>query len=377
MDRRFRHLGLALALATAACGTQPAQPAAEARARHDGRLTAPERLGEGLWYMRQPQRIWSAVIGNVGIVEQSDGIVLIDSGGSIADGRDIVAEVAKLSPKPIKAVVITHWHNDHPLGVPGILERYPRARVIATAATARMMKDIMGKNVGVGRNDAALDKARLDTARDYVAELRASAADPKLSAGERQEFATEANWFAQRVKRQIGNYVALPTDTFTDRLVLDDAQAPIELLHLGAANTAGDLVAWLPRQRLVFAGDAVVAPSPYGFNASIGSWVPMLERVKALRFAALVPGHGAVQHDARYVDAMIWSMRDVEAQIRAAIAKGRTAEQAVAELKGDAHAAAFRANTPWARRWLDGYWMGPIADSVYRELKQGKVVEGS
>ena len=85
----------------------------------------PEKVADHVWVMRQPDRLWAAVIGNVTIVEQSDGVVLIDSGGTVPDGREVVEAVAQLTPKPIKAVAITHWHNDHPFGVPAILDRFP------------------------------------------------------------------------------------------------------------------------------------------------------------------------------------------------------------------------------------------------------------
>src|SRR3712207_2276177 len=87
-----------------------------------GHLMDPEKVADRIHAMRQPDRIWSAVIGNVTIVEQSDGVVLVDSGGTLADGRQVAAAVRALTSKPVKAVAITHWHNDHPLGVRGILE---------------------------------------------------------------------------------------------------------------------------------------------------------------------------------------------------------------------------------------------------------------
>src|SRR3954453_4151160 len=113
-----------------------------ATARPDclGCLMPPERVAPHIWVMRQPDRLWAAVIGNVEIIEQSDGVVLMDSGGSIADGRGVVRAVKRLTPKPIKAVGITHWHNDHPLGIPAILEAFPEARIIASPATAEYMK---------------------------------------------------------------------------------------------------------------------------------------------------------------------------------------------------------------------------------------------
>src|SRR5947209_19248942 len=117
MNRVTRLLTLLAATAIASCAAPGAHLGSAARDPGDGRLMAPEKVAEHVWVMRQPDRLWAVVIGNVVIIEQGDGVVLIDSGGSIPDGRDVVAAVARLTPKPIKAIAVTHWHNDHPLGI--------------------------------------------------------------------------------------------------------------------------------------------------------------------------------------------------------------------------------------------------------------------
>jgi glyoxylase-like metal-dependent hydrolase (beta-lactamase superfamily II) len=373
----MRLISMSLLAAAALVTPSGLSSARDGRSDCVGCLLPPERVTAHVWYKHQPPRIWSAVIGNVGIVEQSDGVVLIDSGGSIADGRDLVRELARLTPKPVKAIVITHWHNDHPLGLPGILERFPNARVLATEETARMMREIMGKNVGLGRNDPQLDQRRRENLAKTEADYLAKAADPKLSADERRQFALEAKYVPQRLRRQLGNFIVLPTETFAGSLAIDDPVAPVRLRALGRGHTGGDVVAWLPRQRVLFTGDVVIAPSPYGFNSPTRSWIAMLEQLKRFPFAYLVPGHGTLQRDSRYIDTMIWSMRDVDAQVGRAIAAGKTADETWTGFDRSAHVRRFAARTAWARRWLDDYWLEPIVASAYRELKGEPVIEGS
>src|SRR5687768_2830358 len=64
-----------------------------------------------LLHQREPFQV--SPIGNVTVVEQSDGLVLVDSGASRGSGQRVVELVRRISAKPVKAVVITHWHNDH------------------------------------------------------------------------------------------------------------------------------------------------------------------------------------------------------------------------------------------------------------------------
>ncbi|HEY0628106.1 MAG TPA: MBL fold metallo-hydrolase [Sphingomicrobium sp.] len=356
----------AMAWAVSACGAQT-PVAEEQRQAHDGRLMPPEKVTDRIWVMRQPDRLWAAVIGNVTIVEQSDGVVLIDSGGSIADGRDVVRAVAGLTSKPIKAVAITHWHNDHPLGVPAILEAFPRAEVIATPATAEYLKT--ETKVGIGKSDPSLDAARAERAKQTVKEMEAEAAKASAPPEIRAQYALEAKWIAERIKRQMGNYVALPTRTVTDRLVLADPEAPVELHFLGTANTRGDLIAWLPKQGVVATGDIVVLPTPYGFTVSTKPWLATLDRLRRLPFTALIPGHGKVQHDRRYLDILAWSMKDIARQAGAAAAAGRTKDQALAEFDRSQHQARFAAADPWTREWLDAYWLDGMFGTAFDEAK--------
>jgi glyoxylase-like metal-dependent hydrolase (beta-lactamase superfamily II) len=171
---------LALSAAPRSQAQQPGTASSTLSTTMSGRLMAPERVTDRVWVMRQPDRLWAAVIGNVTIIEQDDGIVLIDSGGSIPDGRDIVKAVAALSKKPIKAVAITHWHNDHPLGLPGILESFPRARVISTAIT----RDLIATetNTPLGKTDPEVDAARLKRSENTIAARMASLASDVVSA---------------------------------------------------------------------------------------------------------------------------------------------------------------------------------------------------
>src|SRR5215207_792984 len=97
-----------------------------------------EKIAEGVWVARQPDGWWQVVSGNAMIVEQSDGLVLFDA-GSVGDGTRLVALIQSISDKPVKAVGISHWHGDHFLALPKLLDKWPSMRIIATQSTAELM----------------------------------------------------------------------------------------------------------------------------------------------------------------------------------------------------------------------------------------------
>lgn len=351
---------ISVLIVVSACQAEPTAPAAESptgASMPSGRLMPPEPVTDRVWVMRQPDRVWAAVIGNVEIIEQSDGVVLVDSGGTIADGEDVVAAVARLTPKPIKAVIISHWHNDHPLGIPAVLAKFPKARIIATDWTAKVMAYPDVLQTGIGRPDAKLAKTRFDEAVERSQDYLKSARDPALSAKERHEFAIEAAWVVERAKRQLNNFVALPTEGFADKLTIDDPVTPVEAHYLGRANTRGDAIVWLPRQKVIIAGDAVVLPTPYGFNNLEQPWMATLDRIEKYDFRILIPGHGKVQHDRSYLATLRWSMDDIRRQAQTLAKTNATPEQALKRFDRTQERRRFGANDGWTQRWLDAYWL--------------------
>lgn len=256
----------------------------------------------GVHVLRQPKTNYWGAVGNVLVVEQSNGVVLVDSGASYGFGARVIEHVRQITNQPVKAVVITHWHNDHSLGLSAIVKAWPNVRVIATAAT----RDALAS----GRTGWPLEpggdmQALLQGTREMEADAGKFAADAGLSERERAEWRRIARKQEQRRRDGPGTHVVLPTEIVASRLVIDDPVAPVEALFLGRANTSGDLVAWLPRQRVVATGDIVVSPVPFMVNIYPSEQVAVLNRIKALDYAHLVPGHGAPQRDHAYVDALI------------------------------------------------------------------------
>ena len=96
---------------------------------------AAREIAPGIHLLATPPDYLGPATGNVTVIEQTDGVVLIDSGASAAHGRRVVQFVRTLTGKPVKAVLLTHWHNDHPLGVSEIRAAWPRVRIVATERT--------------------------------------------------------------------------------------------------------------------------------------------------------------------------------------------------------------------------------------------------
>ncbi len=310
--------------------------------------------------MQRPSSL-PAAISNVIVIEQSDGLVLVDSGNSMGSGRRVVEMVRGISSKPVKAVVISHWHPDHTMGLPAIVAAWPNVEVIATAATRDHM---MGEDQKTTPKapDPEWDRTRVAQLEGYkTQDFGLDLSVPALRQGVE---ATRAYLDLRQVDAP-GGYIVAPTRIFTDRLVLPDARAPVELAFLGKGDTDGDAVVWLPRQRILSAGDSVAAPVPYGFTTFQAEWIALLTRLKAYDFKVLVPGHGELQHDRTYLDLLIGLLTRIRAEVPPLATQGLTSDEVAARLDFSAERRAFVGEDPWLGAWFDAYAVKAMIDAAW------------
>lgn len=361
--------GPALVLAAASLASAPWAEPDPARAPltvEQGFHQIAEQIAPGIHVLRQAEPFQPAPTGNITVIEQADGLVVVDTGGARGEGDRAVALVRAISSWPVKTVVITHWHNDHPLGLPAFRDAWPGLRVLSTRQTRDDMA--VGRLRGLPfRQDDAWDAQRRERLRGYVAEYTANAEKAGLSEEERQGWRDLAVVSGIGVEDDPGSYVIVPDTLFEGRHSLPDADRPAEVVQLGRSNTDGDAMVWLPKQRILIAGDAVVSPIPYGFNVYPADWIAVLERVQAYDYAILVPGHGLPQWDRKYVDQLIASMRDIRAKVAPLAARGLTAEQILAQADLEEQRRIFAGASPWRRYWFEQYWLSPFVDSARRE----------
>ena len=367
-------LGLAIAGVTlvapmAAPAAQPASAAQPDVAPFVAREVAPK-----VHMLGTPDDYFGPVIGNVTLIEQSDGFVVIDSGLTAANGRAVVRYARSLSPKAIKAVAITHWHNDHPQGVSAIRDAFPNVRIIATPATEEGMLGAEGFAVGY-RPDPKMDELTSKLVAQSKEQLQKLLADPATAVDRKERIRKALVQNEAFVKDFTGTYIVPPTEIFERELAIDDAEMPVRLLHLGRANTPGDLLAWLPNQKIVVTGDIVVAPTPFGFFSYPGDWVQTIGKIKALSFTTLIPGHGEPQRDAGYLDKLVLAIEDVRAQV-APLAKAGMPIEEVRKKVDFAKSIELFGNTTRVRANTQGLFFDPMIPNAYKEARGEPIIQG-
>lgn len=360
--------------APAAPKPPPYVPPATGPLAADGYHEIIEPVAPGIWVIRQAEPFHLQPNGNVTVIEQADGLVLVDGGGSPGAARRIAALIRTVSSKPVKALIVTHWHGDHSLGFGTLQAMWPDMQVIATEkTTARLVTSMTA--YAQGSPDPAKTAAfmgRLDGADGY---LRAAAVDPALSQADRDGFARAARDFVAYRADSDGLFVGRVTRPFKGAVVLDDPQRPVQVFQTGRGNTDGDAVVWVRGARVLITGDLVVAPVPFGFNGYPAEWAQSLALLGAYDFKVLVPGHGAPQRDRAYLDRVSASIATLRTAVGNYARMGGTLEDAqkqVAALGADA----FTGGDAWLKRWYQNYWTEPFAETVWKETKGQPIEQG-
>jgi glyoxylase-like metal-dependent hydrolase (beta-lactamase superfamily II) len=364
----MRHAIVALALFVLGCATREAPPtSAPSGAGKDGFVRETLPITAGVWLIHRPKPTYAPFEGNVTVVEQAAGLVVIDAGGAPPAGEHVVREIRKISAKPVHTLVYTHYHGDHNLGAGALLRAWPDLQIVSTTRTRENMT---GAPMHYIRTYSRDYQGVVDLARERLA-------SSDLSPAERRGWQNQVDAGQSMVDgyRDLRAYPA--TRTFDDRLTLPDERAPIELIHPGRANTDGDAVAWLPRQRVLVTGDIVVAPVPYAAHSFPGEWIAALEQLRAIEFVHLIPGHGLPQTDRAHLDRLIAALTEV----RAAVAPLATAGLSLADVRRRTDFSGFKrtfaGDDTWDQFLVEQFFIGPIVKNAYQEARGEAIVQGA
>jgi glyoxylase-like metal-dependent hydrolase (beta-lactamase superfamily II) len=202
---------------------------------------------EGLFALGTPLN--QNFISNAGVVVAPDGVVVIDALGSPSLAERLVAEIRKITDKPIQYVIVTHFHADHVYGL-------------------QVFKDLGAKVI-------AQEEGKLYLTSD-TAKLRLEVSREEL-----------APWVNDKTRLE-----------GADIWVIDDEQMMLsgwqfDLLKVGPAHTPDDLSVYVPAENVLFAGDLMFQGRiPFVGNADSAGWIESLDRLMTLTPAVVVPGHG-------------------------------------------------------------------------------------
>lgn len=340
---------------------------AAASAASDGFARVTQSLTPHVHLVIRPEAVNAPYEGNSIVIEQSDGLVVVDAGGAPPAGEAIVKQIKSFSSKPVKFLIYTHYHGDHNLGAGAFLKAWPNVVIISTAATRANMTGKPFDYVKTYGKDYA---GEIDYAKGQAADVKLP---PEVRAGWQQYVDV-----GDSIVKGYGALTAYPAAlTFSDKIEIPDAQTPVQVMFLGKANTDGDAVIWVPSERVLCSGDIVVAPIPYAAASYPGDWLGVLEKLKAFDFAVLVPGHGEPMSDRTYLDKLIVALTDIRAQVAPLAKQGLKPEEIAKKTDFEKVKAAFAGNNRWRRFLLNSFFLVSIVKNAAAEARGEPIVQGT
>lgn len=242
-----------------------------------------EKIGQGLYAQTAEGD------PNSGIIVGDDGVMVIDAQPTPAMANELIARVAKVTDKPIKYVLLTHYHAVRVLGA----SAYKDAVIVAS-----------------------------DTTRGLIAERGVQDIESEIGRFPRLFHAAESipglTW---------------PTVTFPDEISVWLGRREVRIMHIGRGHTAGDVIAVVPDAGVVFSGDLVEYKAAcYCGDAHFTDWPATLDLLAELQANALVPGRGAALTTPQMVVEAIELTADfittLYGSVQESVAKGRSLKDA-------------------------------------------------
>jgi glyoxylase-like metal-dependent hydrolase (beta-lactamase superfamily II) len=319
------------------------------------------KVADGVFAILQPFDNRFNDSNSVLIVGPTSAIV-VDSQMGPESARAVIAEIRKLTNKPVRQVIATHWHGDHFQGNEAYREAWPGVEFVAHTSAADEMR-------------TRATKAR----DDDVARLRKElpAAEERLAKGiDRQGKPVDAEGrrlLSESITRNRRYLAALesvtfvfPTATIGEQATWHVGDREVRLMHF-RGHTAGDIAIFLPEERVLVTGD-LVDDMPFLGHGFPSEYLRTLDTLAALDWDTLVPGHGQVRKGKGHLRAVAAVFGAVYADVKQAVADGLTLEQTRARVDLAPHKPKLTYGDARAGRAFDGFMVSAI-ERMYEELK--------
>ncbi len=255
---------------------------------------------------------------NAAIILFGDAVLVVDTHSKPSAARALIEQIKKLTDKPVRYVVNTHFHWDHYQGNQAYPSSWPAGvEIISSEATRanieqrgipRVKHEIVTMPLEIEKLKSDLDKAS-DVGQKE--QLRANL--------------LQAEAYLAELKSV---QVTLPSVTFDHSLILHRPSKTVEILWLGNAHTNGDVFVYLPREKVLVTGDALHGWTPYMGDSYPFDWIQTLDAAEKLDFDQVIGGHGDVMRGKERFELWKHYFRDLMDEAAQAYARGASLEDA-------------------------------------------------
>lgn len=290
------------------------------------------------------------VLSNAAIIVTDRGVIVVDTHLRPSWAKDLIQAIQQITDKPVRYVINTHWHGDHVQGNQAYQAAFPLGTEFISHVNTR--NDIIGKAI-------PSVKQNLDSLPVQIGRLKT-----RLAEGKNPDGSMMTDSAKQALQRQIANQesyleelktlqITIPNLTFDRSLTLWAGDREIRVLYFGEGHTRGDIFIYLPKERVLIAGDMLTGGLPFMRDATPLAWAGTLESVGKLEIESVIPGHGPVQKGKERLNLVVQYLKDLYAAVETQVKKGATVEEAIKAV-GDQLAPKYEKEFPNFRAGLGG-----------------------
>jgi cyclase len=295
---------------------------ASSSARENPELT---KIAEGI-YARIVSPDGNAV-ANAGVVVLDQSVLVFDTHFTPEAGASLLAAIRSVTPNPVRYLVNSHWHADHTHGN----QVFAGAQLISSTNARRDML----------QNDLPSLNRTVGIAQTQIGKLR-QAVSKEADAGQRQKMREQIKTREDYLQTMTSLNITVPVITVDENAAIHDGKQEARILFLGAGHTDGDIILFLPAQKVVFAGDLFFNNAiPNVQDASIQEWMKTLSGLLKLDADTFVPGHGPIGSK-KDVQAFLRYLEELKSLVSPAVERGDSLEQTTRELMLPAKYASYQ-----------------------------------
>jgi glyoxylase-like metal-dependent hydrolase (beta-lactamase superfamily II) len=276
---------------------------------------------------------------NAAIIITDRDVVIVDSHGTPASAAALLEDVRRLTDKPVRYVINTHWHIDHHTGNQAYYQAYPdQVEFVAHQFTREDIPTL-------GRDQLAQVRSFMENPLTEAREQLASGVDDHgrpLTDEQRAQLERFAEGQEAFLAGADTFEFVLPSMTFEQRLVLHRDDRPIEVRYYFRGHTRGDVVVYLPEERILVAGDLLTMPILWSWASYPADYVKTLRAIEQLDIGHIVIGHGPVLEGTAYLVQVREFLESVVRHVRSAVVDGSSLAEVQASSKTDQTIQAFR-----------------------------------
>lgn len=288
-----------------------------------------EKIADGVYYATATGALVTGS-NNVAIVGSRD-VLVVDTGTSPAAARAFVADLRRVTTKPVRYVVNTHFHYDH---TDGNQVYAGKADIIAHDYVKQAMQtlDVLHREPYQTSQLVNVPR-RIEDLKRQIAGAKDTSSKQMLE----QQLKVAQEGFEQLKEIKL----TPPNVTYSTKKVLDLGGREVQLLFLGRGHTNGDTVVYLPKEKVVATGDLMESQIAYMGDAQFAEWLTTLDALKKLDFDTDLPGHGMPFRGKELINAFQGYLRDLMKQGADLRKQGVTAEAAAQRLDLTAYKSSF------------------------------------